>query len=153
MSATMYLASRRNAHGLIRVIPAAGVACGLGIAALALSGNFAVSIVCVFMTGFGMMTHIACSNTIIQTIVDEDKRGRVMSLYAMSFLGVMPFGSILAGSVAGRIGVQSTLLLGAAVCIAGASIFAFGLPALCRLLKPAFASLDICETDGLSRPK
>jgi len=147
LSATMYLASRKNAHGLIKVIPAAAAACGLGIAAFALSKNFGISIICLFLSGFAMMTQIASSNTIIQTIVDEDKRGRIMSLYSMSFLGVMPFGSILSGSVADRFGVQFTLLLGASCCIVGASIFAAKLPMLCERLKPVFANMGICETE------
>lgn len=145
--ATMYLASRKNAHGLITIIPAAAVACGLAIGAFALSRNFAVSIICLFLAGFGMMTQIASSNTIIQTIVDEDKRGRIMSLFAMSFMGIMPFGSILAGSVANRIGVQFTLLLGAGLCIIAATIFALKLPMLCKQLKPVMTNVDICETE------
>jgi MFS family permease len=153
LSATMYLASRKNAHGLIKVIPAAAALCGLGIAFFALSRNFAFSIVCLFMAGFGMMTQIASSNTIIQTIVDEDKRGRIMSLYAMSFMGVMPFGSILAGSVADRIGVQMTLLLGAASCITGALIFTLKLPHLCRLLGPVFADMEAGESLSVSHSK
>ena len=95
------------------------------------------------------MTHVASSNTIIQTIVDEDKRGRIMSLYAMSFMGVMPFGSLAAGSIAGKIGVQNTLLLGAACCIGGALIFALKLPALVERLKPVFACDEI---DPLPKP-
>ncbi|MGA2400473.1 MAG: MFS transporter [Syntrophobacteraceae bacterium] len=153
LSATMYLASRENAHGLIKVIPAAAAACGLGLVFFALSRNFALSIICLFMAGFAMMTHIASSNTIIQTIVDEDKRGRIMSLYAMSFMGVMPFGSILAGSVADRIGVQFTLLLGAACCIIGAAFFAVKLPGLCELLRPALANMEICETEPVHHPE
>ena len=147
LSATMYLASRKNAHGLIKIIPAAAAACGLGIAFFALSRSFTLSIICLFLAGFCMMIQIASSNTIIQTIVDEDKRGRIMSLYAMSFMGVMPFGSILAGSVADRIGVQFTMLLGAACCITGALIFALKLPMLCELLRPVFANMGICETE------
>lgn len=139
---TMFLASRKNAQGLIKVIPAASAACGIGIALFALSRNFTFSIICLFMAGFGMMTQIASSNTIVQTVVDEDKRGRVMSLYAMSFMGVMPFGSLLAGSIADRIGVQYTLLAGAASCIIGAAIFAGKLPMLCRKLGPVFASME-----------
>ncbi|HYA39873.1 MAG TPA: MFS transporter [Syntrophobacteraceae bacterium] len=150
LSATMYLASRRNAHGLIKVIPTASVACSLGIASFALSRSFALSIICLLMAGFGMMTQIASSNTIIQTIVEEDKRGRIMSLYAMSFMGVMPFGSLLAGSIADRIGVQFTLLLGAACCITGASIFAMKLPMLCDRLKPVFADMEPCATQRVS---
>ncbi|MFP5213354.1 MAG: MFS transporter [Acidobacteriota bacterium] len=147
LSATMYLASRKNVNGLIRIIPLATASCGLGIIAFALSRNIALSIACLFLAGFAMMIQIASSNTIIQTIVDEDKRGRIMSLYAMSFMGVMPFGSIVAGSVADRIGVQNTLLLGAALCIVGASIFAAKLPTLCSDLKSAFAHLEICRTE------
>jgi len=147
LSATLYLASRKNAHGLIKIIPVAAVACGLGIASFALSRNISLSIICLFLAGFCMMTQIASSNTIIQTVVDDDKRGRVMSLFAMSFMGIMPFGSLLAGSVADRIGVQNTLLLGAACCIAGALIFASKLPMLSELLKPVFANMEICETE------
>jgi len=88
-----------------------------------------------------MTCHLASSNTIIQTVVDEDKRGRVMSLYTMSFLAVMPFGSLLEGSVAGKIGVQTTMFLGAVTCIAGASIFAMKLTRLCELLRPVFADI------------
>ena len=139
LSATMYLASRKNAHGLIKIIPAAAAACGLGIAFFAFSTKLALSITCLFLAGFCMMTQIASSNTIIQTIVDEDKRGRVMSLYAMSFMGIMPFGSILAGSVANRVGVQFTMLLGASCSITGALIFALELPKLSELLKPVLA--------------
>ncbi len=153
LTATMVLASRRNAHGLIKIIPAAAAACGLGIAFFALSRNFALSMICIFLATSCMMTQITSSNTIIQTIVDEDKRGRIMSLYAMSFMGVMPFGSILAGSVADKIGVQWTLLLGASCCITGALIFAVKLPGLCELLRPVFENFDTCETDRLSRTK
>jgi MFS family permease len=71
-----------------------------------------------------MMAQIASSNTILQTIVDDDKRGRVMSLFTMSFMGVAPFGSLLAGALAGRIGVTATMFLGGSVCLAGALVFA-----------------------------
>jgi MFS family permease len=147
LSSTVYLASRKNAHGLIKVIPAAAGTCGFAIAAFALSGSFTLCVFFLFLAGFSMMTHIASSNTIIQTIVDEDKRGRIMSLYAMSFMGVMPFGSLVAGSIAGKIGVQNTLLLGAVCCVGGALIFASKLPMLCELLKPAFANMEICKTE------
>jgi len=145
LSATLYLASRKNAYGLIKVIPAAAGACGFAIAAFALSRSFTFCVFFLFLAGFSMMTHIASSNTIIQTIVDEDKRGRIMSLYAMSFMGVMPFGSLVAGSIAGKIGVQNTLLLGAACCIGGALIFASKLPMLVERLKPVFVCMEACD--------
>ncbi len=141
LAATMYLASRKNADGLIRVIPVASIGCGLGITSFALSRSFALSVICLFTAGFGMMAQIASSNTIIQTVVDEDKRGRIMSLYAMSLMGVMPLGSLIAGSVANRIGVQYTLLSGAACCIIGALIFAGKLQILCEQLRPAFSDM------------
>jgi predicted MFS family arabinose efflux permease len=146
LSATIFLASRKNARGLIRIIPAASGACALGIAFFALSRNLGVSMICLFMAGFAMMTQIASSNTLIQTIVDEDKRGRIMGLYTMSFLGVMPFGSILAGAIANRFGVQPTLLMGAACCLIGASIFAARVPRLCEMLRPVFANMETHET-------
>jgi MFS family permease len=147
LSATVCLASRKNANGLIRLIPAAAGTFGLGVAAFALSRSFPVSIFFLFVAGFSMMCQIASSNTIIQTVVDEDKRGRVMSFYAVSFLGVMPFGSLLAGSIAGKIGVQNTLLLGAGFCMAGALIFASRLPELVARLRPVFARIETCRIE------
>ncbi len=147
LAATVYLASRKKVQGLMKLIPAAAGTFGLGISAFALSRSFTVGIFFLFVAGFSMMCQIASSNTIIQTVVDEDKRGRVMSFYAVSFLGVMPFGSLLAGSIAGKIGVQNTLLLGAALCIIGASIFASKLPKLIELLRPAFTRLESCGID------
>ncbi len=141
VSATIFLASRKSAQGLIKAIPIAAAACGLGIAAFAVSRNFTLSIIFLYITGFCMMIQIASSNTIIQTIVDEDKRGRVMGLFAMFFLGMVPFGSLLAGSIAGKIGVQNTLLLGAVCCIIGAMVFALKLPMLVGILRPVFARI------------
>jgi MFS family permease len=143
LASTMYLASRKSVLGLGMVIPIAAGVCGVGIAAFAISRSFTLSLVFLFLAGFGMMTQIASSNTIVQTIVDEDKRGRIMSLYAMSLMGMMPFGSLLAGTVAGRIGVQNTLLLGAAFCIIGASIFAGKLRQLRELVRPIYVRMGI----------
>lgn len=142
IAGTLYLASRRNAHGLIKVIPMAVGIFALALAAFALSHTFTLCALFVFFTGFSMMTHVASSNTIIQTVVDEDKRGRVMSLYAMSFMGVMPFGSLLAGSLAAKIGVQDTLIAGAALCVLGAAVFSSRLPRLGRILQPVFSRID-----------
>jgi MFS family permease len=104
----------------------------------ALSRSLTLSVILLFMAGFSMVTQVASSNTIIQTVVAEDKRGRIMSLFAMSFMGIMPFGSMLAGAVAARIGVPHTLLLGGTCCITGALVFAVKLPTLVELLRPVF---------------
>lgn len=89
------------------------------------------------------MEQMAASNTILQTIVDDDKRGRVMSFYSMAFMGMAPFGSLLAGALANRIGAPDTLLLGGALCIAGAAWFATRLPQIRKLVRPIYQQLGI----------
>jgi MFS family permease len=76
------------------------------------------------VTGLGMVMQMASCNTVIQTIVADDKRGRVMSFYFMSFMGMMPLGSLLAGSLANTMGAPKTLLVGGIACILGALTFA-----------------------------
>ncbi|MDR3568950.1 MAG: MFS transporter [Syntrophobacteraceae bacterium] len=142
IAGTIYLASRRSAKGLIKAIPAAMGIFGTAIAAFAFSHTFVPCVLFMFLAGFSMMIQIASSNTIIQTVVEEDKRGRIMGLYAMSLMGVMPFGSLLAGSIAGKIGVESTLLGSAALCIVGAAVFAGRLPRLGHMLQPMFSRIE-----------
>jgi MFS family permease len=86
---------------------------------------------------------MASSNTILQTIVDEDKRGRVMSFYTMSFMGMSPFGSLLAGSLASKIGAPDTLLIGGLCCIIGAIIFFLKLPSIRAKVHTIYASKGI----------
>ena len=142
VTGTFYLASRKNAHGLVNVIPAAVGTYALSLAALALLHTFAPCAVLLFIAGFSIMIHMAASNTIIQSVVDEDKRGRVTSLFAMSFMGVMPFGSFLAGSLAAKIGVRVTLIAGASLCLIGAAVFAGRLPRLGRMLDPVLSRIE-----------
>lgn len=120
---TVYLASRRSVLGLGRVIARAPFLLGSGIAVFALSTSFPVSLAALMLAGFGAMTLVASSNTILQTIVEEDKRGRVMSFFTMSFMGMTPFGSLLAGSLANTIGSRNTVLFGALSCFAGGGAF------------------------------
>ncbi len=140
---TIYLASRKNAQGLIKAIPAAMGLFGAAIVAFSFCRASFACVFFIFFAGFSMMIQIAASNTIIQTVVDEDKRGRVMSLYAMSLMGVMPFGSFLAGSVAGKISVRFTLLAGAVICMAAALFFSSRLSRLTRMLQPIFANQPV----------
>lgn len=147
VASTLYLASRKNVHGLVKMIPLATLAFAAGIAAFAVSRDLILSVVCLFLVGFGMMTQIASSNTIVQTVVDEDKRGRVMSLFAVALLGMMPFGSLIAGVTAEKIGVQNTLLAGAVLCVMGAWVFASRLPRLGELLNPVYAKIENDRSD------
>lgn len=124
------LASRKGVLGLGKVVQLASGLFGVSLAALSISHTTWLSMLFLFFAGMGMMAHLASSNTIIQTIVDDDKRGRVMSLFIMSFVGMMPFGSLLAGALASRIGATATIMIGGISCMAGALIFAGKLPGL-----------------------
>ena len=95
------------------------------------------------MTGLGMIVQMAANNTILQTIVDDDKRGRVMSFYSMAFMGMAPFGSLLAGAVADRIGVPYTFLGCGILCLLSIIPFAIQLPALRKMVRPIYERLGI----------
>jgi MFS family permease len=143
LSAALWLASRKSILGLGRIIPIATVVFGAGLMAFSFSRLLWLSLVCLFVAGFGFMTQMASSNTILQTIVDDDKRGRVMSFYLMAFLGTAPFGSLIAGSLAARIGAPHTILLSGACCWAGAFWFARTLPALRAAIRPVYIKMGI----------
>jgi MFS family permease len=96
-----------------------------------------------FITGMGMMRQMAATNTILQTIAEEEKRGRVMSYYTMAFVGMAPFGSLLAGSLAARIGAPATLLISGLCCLAGVAWFGMHLKELRRAVRPIYIELGI----------
>jgi MFS family permease len=93
--------------------------------------------------GLGMMLLLASSNTILQTLVEDDMRGRVMSLYAMAFVGSVPFGSLIAGYLASRIGAAHTLMIGGACCLVGSFLFSRKLPALRKQVYPIYVRKGI----------
>ena len=140
-----YLASRKSVVGLEKLIPLAAVVFGLGLVSFSLSSSFPLSIILMIITGVGMMMQTACSNTILQTISDNDKRGRVMSFYTMAFMGTAPIGSFLAGSMASMIGAPATLLIGGIACVIGALIFAQKLPLFIKLVRPIYIQLGIID--------
>lgn len=125
-----YLASQRSAAGLNKVIPFSAALFGLGLIAFSFSRSFYLSMILMVVTGLGMMMQMAASNTVLQTIVDDDKRGRVMSFYTMAFMGIAPFGSMLAGSLAKWVGTPYTLMTGGICCMAGAVAFMMKLPSI-----------------------
>ena len=94
-------------------------------------------------TGYGLMQQMAASNTVLQTIVEEDKRGRVMGFYSMAIVGTAPFGSLIAGVVANRIGAPATLGIGGALCALGALWFVRKLPQVRALIRPIYVRLGI----------
>ena len=116
---------------------------GIGLIAFSFSRMIWLSLILMVVTGLGFMVQMATSNTLIQTIVDEDKRGRVMSFYTMAFMGTAPFGSLLAGFLAERIGAPHTLLLGGTGCVIGAAMFARALPRLRDFVRPIYIEKGI----------
>jgi MFS family permease len=134
----IFLASRRSVLGLGRIIAIASGIFGIGLISFSLSHTLWLSIFLLLLTGFGMMVHMASSNTILQTMVDDDKRGRVMSLYVMAFMGMAPFGSLAGGSLADRIGAPTTLIIGGASCIVGSLLFIKKLPSIRTVGRPIY---------------
>ncbi len=139
----MFLAARRSILGLGRFIPGAAAVFGAGLIAFSFSRVIWLSLVLLVITGLGFMVQMAVSNTLIQTIVEEDKRGRVMSFYTMAFMGTAPFGSLIAGSVADRIGAPNTLMFGGIGCIVGAALFYRALPRLRDFVRPIYREKGI----------
>jgi len=138
-----FLASRKSILGLWRLIVIASNIFGLGLIAFSFSRHIQLSLCMMLLTGFGMIVQMASSNTILQTIVDEDKRGRIMSFYAMAFMGMAPFGSLMAGSLASRIGAPTTLMISGIACIIGSLLFLTKLPLMRRIVKPIYVQMGI----------
>ena len=151
------LAARRNVRGLIRMIPFAAAVFGAGLIGFGLSSTFWLSMAMVLVAGAGMMQGMASSNTIIQTLTSEDKRGRVMSYYTMAFMGMAPFGSLLAGTLAHAIpptplwivsgpvlaGAQWTVIINGLAIGLGALWFFSRLPALRVVVRPIYQEMGI----------
>lgn len=132
------LAGRKNIRGLKTVVATGAIAFGCGLVAFSFSTNYWVACGLLVVTGFGWMTTSAACNTFLQTIVDDDKRGRVMSFWAMSFMGMVPFGSLYTSLVAHAIGPMHTVLIGGLMCILAGVVFASRLPMLRRLTYPIY---------------
>jgi MFS family permease len=143
LAGALLLAARKSVLGLGKYIPWMAGAFGAGLIAFSFSRSLWLSLLLMIVTGLGFMVQMAASNTVLQTIVEEDKRGRVMSFYTMAFMGTAPFGSLLAGSMADRIGAPHTLLIGGVGCIIGALWFATSLPALRRDVRPIYVKIGI----------
>ncbi|MCX6004709.1 MAG: MFS transporter [Chloroflexi bacterium] len=119
----VYLASRKNVLGLGKIIVIASLTFGLGLILLSFSKVSWLSMLAMSLAGYGMVVTMAGSNTFLQSIADDDKRGRVMSLFVMAFMGLTPFGSLLFGGMANVMGTPATLLAGGLLCLAGAVVF------------------------------
>jgi MFS family permease len=143
LTGAVTLATRRSVIGLGRRIFVCAALFGSSLIAFSFSRVLWLSLILLAMAGFGMMQQMASSNTIVQTIVEDEKRGRVMSFYAMAFMGMAPFGSLLAGALAARVGAPATLAAGGAMVIAGSIWFARKLPAIRQVVRPIYVRLGI----------
>ncbi len=139
----LFLASRESVLKLGRIVPASAILFGVGLIVLSFSRIFSLSLVLMLFIGLGMMMQTAASNTILQTITDDDKRGRVMSFYTMAIMGTAPFGSLMAGGLAKVIGTPWTIFTGGIACIIGALFFLRKLPELRTIVRPIYIKLGI----------
>lgn len=143
LAGALWLAARKSVLGLGRVIPIASATFGVGLVSFSFTHSLALAMPCLALAGCGFMVQMAASNTVLQTIVDDEKRGRVMSFYMMAFLGTAPFGSLIAGSASARIGAPHTLLIGGLCCVGGAIWFAANLPAIRQAVHPIYVRMGI----------
>ena len=154
LAGALYLASRRSVVGLGRAMAVASSTFGAGLVAFSLSRSLWLSLMLLPVVGAGMMITMAAANTVIQTVVREELRGRVMAFYTMAFLGTAPIGSLIAGVAADRIGPQRTILLGGLSCIMAGVWFALSLPRLRELVRPIYVERGIlaaAQVDGTTK--
>ena len=143
LSGALYLAARESVRGLSRVITAATALFGACLAGLGFARTVPFALVLLALAGFGMMVQMAASNTFLQTVAEDDKRGRVISLYTMAFIGVAPLGSLLAGALAQRLNAPATIAVGGGVCVVAALLFARRIPRFRELVRPIYRDLGI----------
>ncbi|MCC5670060.1 MFS transporter [Nostoc sp. CHAB 5784] len=140
----IYLISRKNVIGLGRIIAISAAVLGLGLIVFSRSNNLDICLVFMFIIGMNNSLTLASINNFMQSIIlDEDKRGRVTSIFTTGFLGILPFGNLFFGALAGYFGVTNALLFGGACCILGAYFFSIQLPQIRKIVHPIYAELGL----------
>jgi MFS family permease len=145
LTSALSLVLRKSVRGLLKMIPIAAAVFGTGLIAFGLSHVLWLSLFLMLFTGFGMMQGLTASNTIIQTLVPEDKRGRVMSYYTVAFVGMAPFGSLMAGGLAHAIGAPHTVIFSGVACIAGSLWFWSRIKVIRKDMRPIYEQLGILQ--------
>ncbi len=148
LASAISLAFRKSVLGLGRMIAISAAVFGVGLVAFGMSRWLPLSLVLMTIVGFGFMQGMAASNTIIQTVVPEDKRGRVMSYYTMAFVGMAPFGSLLAGALAHLLSAPATVMISGGFCIAGAAWYMTQLPNIREHIRPIYRELGILPPEA-----
>jgi MFS family permease len=146
----LYLASRTTTDGLERRIAFFALLFGVALGSFTLSRHLLLSMALLVITGFGMMVHMAASNTLLQTLTGEEMRGRIMSFYAMSVMGMTPFGSLVAGKLASRIGPCNAVMIGVGFCAVSALVYLRVSSAAPRELSTAIARTTTVSTSAVT---
>jgi MFS family permease len=128
MLGALTLATRTGVHGLGRWVTLSCAGFAISLMAFALSRNFWLSTALLVPVGYCMMLQMSASNTLIQAMVPDELRGRVMSVYSMMFMGMAPFGAFFGGAIADRLGAPLAVSMGAVACLGGAAMFGLRLP-------------------------
>lgn len=140
---TVYLAMRPTIRGLLTLMPVAGAAAGAALIGFSFSTTLWLAIPLLVVVGVGGMLTAASTNTVLQTIVEDHMRARVVSIYMMSFLGTAPLGALFAGTLSEAIGPPAVLALGGAVALAAAAIYWTKLPVIRSAIRPIYEKLGI----------
>ena len=148
LSGTLLLAAKRGVRGLGQWITFAASCFGLALILFSFSRSFLLSMALLFPAGFSMIIEMAASNTLIQTMVPDELRGRVMAVYSMMFMGMAPFGALSAGAVAERLGAPPTVAIGGAICLTGGVIFGWAW----RALRPEARELILAQAVAGGEP-
>jgi len=143
LAAAIRLAMRTTVIGLGRIIGWSAALFGIALAAFSQSHIFWLSMVLIFIAGFGMIQEMSSSNTVIQTLTSDEMRGRVMSYYTMAFVGMAPFGSLLAGTLAHWIGAPRTVIVTGSFCLAGSLCFTLDLPKIRAVMRPIYQQMGL----------
>jgi MFS family permease len=143
LTGALYLAQRESVLGLGRIIMWASAVFGVGLVLFSLTTSLWPAFLVLAVAGCGFMIHLAATNTILQTIVEERLRGRVMAFYTMAFFGTVPIGSLLGGIMADRYGATRTVLVSGIICLAGSAWFAYKLPAIRAVIRPIYRERGI----------
>jgi MFS family permease len=143
LAGALTLAAKKGIHGLGHWVALSATGFGFSLILFSLSRSFWLSAVLLLPVGFSVMVEMASSNTLIQSLVPDSLRGRVMAVYSMMFMGMAPFGSLLAGALAQRLGAPATVAAGGVVCMAGALVFGLHLPALRHETRQIIIALEV----------
>ncbi len=143
LAGAVYLASRKGVLGLGRGMAMAAGLLSAGLIGFSFMPPLGASMAVLAVCGFGMIVTLASGNTILQTIIEDRMRGRVMSFFMMAVMGMAPFGSLLAGFLASRLGEATAVRLAGVCCGAAAILFSLQLPRLRKLVMPIYASKGI----------